>query len=55
MDDGIRIATYRTIFGKPGLDRYAMQAVPSIHIVVASGKVTLESARKMGRGEELPS
>jgi hyperosmotically inducible protein len=23
MDDGIRIATYRTIFGKPGLDRYA--------------------------------
>ena len=42
MDDGIRIATYRTIFGKPGLDRYAMQAVPPIHIVVASGKVTLE-------------
>src|ERR1017187_3015732 len=25
MDDGIRIAAYRTIFGKPGLDRYAMQ------------------------------
>ena len=42
MDDGIRIATYRTIFGKPGLDRYAMQAVPPIHIVVANGKVTLE-------------
>ena len=42
MDDGIRIATYRTIFGKPGLDRYAMQAVPPVHIVVANGKVTLE-------------
>jgi hyperosmotically inducible protein len=42
MDDGIRIATYRAIFGKPGLDRYAMQAVPPIHIVVANGKVTLE-------------
>ncbi len=42
MDDGIRIATYRAIFGKPGLDRYAMQAVPPIHIIVANGKVTLE-------------
>jgi hyperosmotically inducible protein len=42
MDDRIRIATYRTIFGKPGLDRYAMQAVPPIHIIVDNGKVTLE-------------
>jgi hyperosmotically inducible protein len=30
------------LFGKPGLDRYAMHAVPPIHIVVANGKVTLE-------------
>jgi hyperosmotically inducible protein len=42
MDDRIRIAAYRTIFGKPGLDRYAMQAVPPIHIIVNNGKVTLE-------------
>jgi hyperosmotically inducible protein len=42
MDEGIRIATYRAIFGKPGLDRYAMQAVPPIHIIVSNGKVTLE-------------
>jgi hyperosmotically inducible protein len=42
MDDGLRIATYRAIFGKPGLDRYAMQAVPPIHIIVDNGKVTLE-------------
>jgi hyperosmotically inducible periplasmic protein len=42
MDDGIRLATYRTIFGKPGLDRYAMQAIPPIHIIVENGKVTLE-------------
>jgi hyperosmotically inducible periplasmic protein len=42
MDDNIRIATYRAIFGKPGLDRYAMQAVPPIHIIVDNGKVTLE-------------
>jgi hyperosmotically inducible protein len=43
-DDGIRIATYRTIFGKPGLDRYAMQAVPPIHIIVSGGHVTLVGA-----------
>lgn len=42
MDDGIRMATYRAIFGKPGLDRYAMQAVPPIHIIVDNGKLTLE-------------
>ena len=42
MDDRIRMATYRAIFGKPGLDRYAMQAVPPIHIIVNNGKVTLE-------------
>ena len=41
-DDGIRIAMYRTIFSKPGLDRYAMQAVPPIHLIVENGKVTLE-------------
>jgi len=42
MDDGIRMAEYRAIYGHPGLDRYAMQAVPPIHIIVANGNVTLE-------------
>jgi len=42
MDDQIRIAEYRSIFSQPGLDRYAMQAVPPIHIIVKNGKVTLE-------------
>jgi hyperosmotically inducible protein len=42
MDDGIRLAEYRAIYGTPGLDRYAMQAVPPIHIIVDNGKVTLE-------------
>ena len=41
-DDRIRIAAYRAIFSQPGLDRYAMQAVPPIHIIVDNGKVTLE-------------
>ena len=42
MDDGLRLAEYRAIYGTPGLDRYAMQAVPPIHIIVDNGKVTLE-------------
>jgi hyperosmotically inducible protein len=42
MDDQIRIAVYRAIYGHPGLDRYALQAVPPIHIIVENGRVTLE-------------
>jgi hyperosmotically inducible protein len=42
MDDQIRRAVYRTIFGEPGLSRYAESAVPSIHIIVKNGHVTLE-------------
>ena len=42
MDDGLRVAAYRAIYGHAGLDRYAMQAVPPIHIIIDNGKVTLE-------------
>ena len=42
MDDRIRRATYRAIYGYAGLDRYALQAVPPIHIIVKNGNVTLE-------------
>ncbi len=42
MDDQIRIAEYRTIYGTTGLDRYALQAIPPIHIIVSGGHVTLE-------------
>ena len=41
-DDRIRRAVFRTIYGQPALSRYAMQAVPPIHIVVKNGNVTLE-------------
>ncbi len=41
-DDRIRIATYRAIYGRPGLDRYALRAVPTIHIIVKNGNVTLK-------------
>jgi len=42
MDDQIRRAVYRAIYGDPGLSRYSIQAVPSIHIIVKNGHVTLE-------------
>lgn len=42
VDNGIRMATYRAIYATPGLDRYAMQAVPPIHIIVDNGNVALE-------------
>jgi hyperosmotically inducible protein len=41
MDDQIRRAAYRVIYSEPALSRYAMQAVPPIHIIVDNGKVTL--------------
>jgi hyperosmotically inducible protein len=41
-DDRLRVAAYRTIYGQAVLNRYAMVAVPSIHIIVKNGHVTLE-------------
>lgn len=43
-DDRIRTATYRAIYYHPMFNRYAMQAVPPIHIIVKNGDVTLEGA-----------
>jgi hyperosmotically inducible periplasmic protein len=43
-DDQLRRAVYRAIYGTDGLDRYAMRAVPTIHIIVNNGHVTLEGA-----------
>lgn len=43
MDDQIRRAVYRAVFGDESLGiRYGMGAVPSIHIIVKNGNVTLE-------------
>jgi hyperosmotically inducible protein len=41
-DDRIRRAVYRAIYGNSVLERYALQAVPPIHIIVKNGNVTLE-------------
>lgn len=42
MDDGVRRAVYRALYGDTGLSRYGMSALPSIHIIVKNGNVALE-------------
>jgi hyperosmotically inducible protein len=43
FDDQIRRATARAIYGDPSIgDRYGNRALPSIHIIVKNGQVTLE-------------
>lgn len=42
MDDQIRRAVFRAVYGEVGLDRYAIQAIPAIHIIVKNGNVMLE-------------
>ena len=51
LDDQIRIATYRAIYGNASLSTYALRAVPPIHIIVKNGHVTLEGvvARQMDK------
>jgi len=41
-DDDLRRSIYRSIFEDSTLSRYAVQAVPSIHIIVKNGDVSLE-------------
>jgi len=43
-DDDLRRAVYRALYEDPTLARYAAQAVPSIHIVVKNGNVSLEGS-----------
>jgi hyperosmotically inducible periplasmic protein len=43
-DDRIRLAVYRAVYRTGALERYAIQAVPPIHIVVKNGHVTLAGA-----------
>jgi hyperosmotically inducible protein len=42
MDNQIRRAMYRAIYGDPGLERYAQGVILPIHIIVDQGHVTLE-------------
>ena len=42
LDDQIRHAAFRAIYGSPQLTKYAWKSVQSIHIIVANGHITLE-------------
>jgi hyperosmotically inducible protein len=41
MDDRLRLQVASAIYRDPSLSRYAMAAVPAIHIIVENGHVTL--------------
>ena len=41
-DDDLRNEVYRAIYEDPVLSRYAVEELPSIHIIIKNGKVTLE-------------
>jgi len=40
-DDQIRRAEFRAIYSAPGMEKYSIQAVPPLHIIVKNGHVTL--------------
>jgi hyperosmotically inducible periplasmic protein len=42
MDDQLRHALYRAIYGDAVLSKYGWSSMPSIHIIVKNGHVTLE-------------
>jgi hyperosmotically inducible protein len=42
MDDQLRRSVYRTIYGDAALSKYGWSALPTIHIIVKNGHVTLE-------------
>ena len=42
QDDQLRTSLFHAIYSDPTLSRYAVQAVPPIHIIVDNGKVSLE-------------
>jgi len=42
MDDQLRRSVYRVIYGDAALSKYGWSALPTIHIIVKNGHVTLE-------------
>lgn len=41
MDDSLRVKTFRAVYSAPGFERYEIQAVQPIRIIVKNGKITL--------------
>jgi hyperosmotically inducible periplasmic protein len=44
FDNRLRQVLYRRIYSTPGLDLYALRSIPTIHIIVDNGNVTLVGA-----------
>jgi hyperosmotically inducible protein len=44
MDDQLRRAVYRAVYGDTVLSKYGWSALPSIHLIVKNGHVALEGA-----------
>jgi len=44
MDDQLRLRVARAVYGDAVLNRYALGALPPIHIIVDNGRVTLEGS-----------
>ena len=42
FDNAIRLRAYRAIFSRPSFEKYAVQAVSPIRIIVKNGNITLE-------------
>ena len=53
MDNQIRWREYRAIFGYGPLQRYSLGALPSIHIIVKNGNVTLKGAVSSNMDKQL--
>jgi hyperosmotically inducible protein len=53
MDDQIRRAAFRTIYGSPEFTKYAWKSVQSIHIIVNNGHITLEGVVDSQADKEL--
>ena len=52
-DNRIRRAVFRAIYSDPTMDRYAIQAIPPIHIIVKNGHVALEGIVATGADKNI--
>jgi hyperosmotically inducible protein len=53
FDDETRVAIYRKLVRELGLEKYFLQAVPPIHIIVKGGHVTLKGLVASGMDSQL--
>ena len=53
FDDETRIAIYRRLAREGGLEKYFLQAVPPIHVIVQNGHVTLQGVVRSAMDSQL--